>query len=75
MKTIEDTDNNQEMLPEYHLDYSKAKPNRFARQAEARVTVTLDPDVARIFTTAEAVNKALRAILAALPSSQLHRKI
>jgi len=43
------------MLSEYHFDYSKAKPNRFAKQAEAeaRITVTLEPDVARIFTTSE----------------------
>jgi hypothetical protein len=37
--------------------------------------VTLDPDVARIFTTSEAVNKVLRAILVALPDSKPHEKI
>ncbi|WP_133511445.1 hypothetical protein [Candidatus Thiosymbion oneisti] len=69
MKTTEDTEQIQDVLSEYHFDYSKAKPNRFVTQTETRVTVTLDPDVARIFTTSEAVNKVLRAILAALPNS------
>jgi hypothetical protein len=57
-----------DMLPEYEFDYSKAHPNRFA--GKAPVTVTLDPDVAEVFTTSEAVNKALRAILSALPESR-----
>lgn len=34
---------------------------------ERLITVTLDTDVAKVFTTSEAVNKALRAILSALP--------
>ncbi len=59
------------MLAEYDFDYSKAKPNRFAGK-QPQVTVVLDPDVAQIFTTSEAVNKTLRAILAALPKSQVH---
>ncbi|MCK5720886.1 MAG: hypothetical protein KAH84_13195 [Thiomargarita sp.] len=74
MKSVESIEQNQDMLSEYHFDYSKAKPNRFAKQAETRITITLDPDVAQIFTTSEAVNKALRAILVALPDSQLHEK-
>jgi hypothetical protein len=63
-----------DILPEYHFDYSKAKPNRFARQSP-QITVTLDPDVAEVFTTSEAVNKALRALLNALPNSQFHGKV
>ncbi len=55
-----------EMLPEYEFDYANAKPNRFAQQ---RVTVALDPDVAQVFKTSEAVNKALRAILTAIPKT------
>ena len=54
------------------IDYSKAKSNRFATQ-QLPVTVTLDADVAKVFTNAEAVNNALRAILAAFPNpQQLH---
>ena len=40
------------------------KPNRFAKQV---VNVTLDDD-AQVFTSADAVNKALRAILSAIPN-------
>ncbi|MDD5214495.1 MAG: hypothetical protein PHQ03_03020 [Methylococcales bacterium] len=57
----------EDLLPEYHFDYSKAKPNRFAKQV---VNVTLDDDVAKIFTNSDAVNRALRAILTALPKQQ-----
>lgn len=60
--------NTDDLLPEYNFDYSKAKPNRFAQKA---INVTLDEDVAKIFTTSEAVNKALRAILTALPEKSL----
>ena len=61
MKTIPQND---EMLPEYNFDYTQAKPNRFAKQV---VNVTLDDD-AQVFTNADAVNKALRAILSAIPN-------
>jgi hypothetical protein len=61
MKTIPQND---EMLPEYNLDYTQAKPNQFAKQV---VNVTLDDD-AQVFTSADAVNKALRAILSAIPN-------
>jgi hypothetical protein len=53
------------MLSEYNFDYAKARPNRFA-QANSRV-ITLDPDVAEVFKTSEAVNHALRAIISAIP--------
>lgn len=56
------------MLPEYRFDYRKAKPNRFAKSVSAKqVSVLLDEDVAEVFTTPEAVNKALRAIIEAFP--------
>lgn len=54
-----------DLLPEYNFDYSKARPNRFATSES--VTVILEPDVAKVFKTSEAVNKALRAILSAVP--------
>lgn len=57
-----------ELRAEYRFDYSKAKPNRFADQvADDTVVVVLDADVAEVFTTPEAVNKALRALIAAMP--------
>lgn len=61
-------DSGDDLLPEYHFDYRKAKPNRFAAQCPpgGRIVV-LDPDVARVFTTAESVNAALRALVTPLP--------
>lgn len=57
------------MAPEYHFDYHAARPNRFAKQQDGSPTVVvLDEDVARIFTTPEAVNKALRALIDAMPA-------
>ena len=61
-----------EMLPEYEFDYRKARPNRFAKKAST--TVTLDPDVAEVFTTSESVNNALRAIISAIPKTVNHNK-
>ena len=60
----------EDMAGEYRLDYSKAKPNRFAAQAKAGyLTVTLDPDVAEVFTNAESVNAILRALISAMPKT------
>lgn len=57
-----------DLLPEYRFDYSKARANRFAALANAEpIVVHLDADVAEAFSTDEAVNRALRAILQAFP--------
>ncbi len=53
--------------PEYEIDYSKAKPNRFARRENVPDMVRLDADVAAVFQTAEAVNAALRALMQTMP--------
>ncbi len=58
-----------ELLPEYRFDYSKARPNRFARPEAAPNTIKLDADVAAVFTTEEAVNNILRALIQAMPQS------
>ncbi|MEA5616642.1 hypothetical protein VB711_02135 [Cronbergia sp. UHCC 0137] len=63
----EDSFESDDLLPEYDFDYSKARPNRFASTPENRITITLDPDVAKIFQTSEAVNRALRCLLSAIP--------
>jgi len=56
------------MLSEYRFDYRKARPNRFAgRISQERLIVLLDPDVSKVFTTPEAVNTMLRALITALP--------
>ena len=58
-----------EMLDEYHFDYRKAKPNRFlGRLSENTVMVALDSDVAEVFTTSDAVNQVLRALINDMPA-------
>jgi hypothetical protein len=53
---------------EYRFDYTKSKPNRFAARIQpGAVAVMLDPDVARVFKSAETVNGVLRAVAAAMP--------
>ncbi len=58
----------------YRFDYAKARPNRFARKVRAgAVAVVLDPDVASVFQTSEAVNALLRSVISALPTEPGHR--
>ncbi|MCX6068127.1 MAG: hypothetical protein NT121_20655 [Chloroflexi bacterium] len=65
-----------EMSAEYKFDYNKAKPNRFADRMQSaprfaeQIVVVLDPDVAKIFTSGEEVNQALRALISAMPKRQ-----
>jgi hypothetical protein len=60
------------MRKEYRFDYRRAKPNRFAaKMAEGVVVVILEPDVAAVFKSSEAVNTLLRSVIAAMPESKL----
>jgi uncharacterized protein (DUF4415 family) len=69
-KTQVSDDDNDDLLPEYNFDYTKARPNRFAKQTnKSSITVTLDADVAKVFKTSEDVNNALRALLSAIPQA------
>lgn len=62
----------QDMAPEYRFDYKKAKPNRFAaRMKNEPLIVMIEPDVAKVFTSAEQVNKALRALISAIPEKKV----
>ncbi len=57
-------DENDELLPEYDLDYSKSKPNRFAEKyQQMQRTVVLDSDIAGKFPSTESVNEALRFLV------------
>jgi len=61
--------NKDDLLPEYNIDYKKARPNRFAQRfGKESVAVVLGPDIARVFTTPGSVNAALRALIAAAPN-------
>ena len=56
------------MRKEYRFDYRRAKPNRFAeKMSKEVVAVVLEPDVAAVFNSSEAVNALLRSVIAALP--------
>ena len=58
----------QEMLPEYSFEYSEARPNRFAtRIKQGSRVVVIDPDVAEVFGTPDAVNAVLRALIKTMP--------
>ena len=53
---------------EYDFDYSKGRPNRFASPMQEKVVaVVLDPDVAEVFDSSEAVNRLLRSVISAVP--------
>jgi len=59
------------MRAEYRFDYSKAKPNRFAaRMSAGALAVVLDPDVAAVFQSSDAVNSLLRSVISAMPESK-----
>jgi len=61
------------MLPEYHFDYQQARPNRYAAEIEpGSMLVVLDPDIAEVFKTSEAVNQVLRALIASMPPLPQH---
>ena len=62
----------EELLPEYRFDYSQGCPNRFAaRMVASQLTVALDPDVAAVFTTPDAVNTVLRVLIQTMPGGQV----
>jgi len=52
---------------EYHFDYSRSRPNRFASKfPKNAVVVVLDADVAKVFRDPKRVNTLLRATIAAI---------
>jgi hypothetical protein len=52
------------MREEYQLDYSRARPNRFAADMnQPVVAVVLEPDVATVFDSAAKVNAQLRSVI------------
>jgi len=57
-----------DLRPQYDFDYAKAKPNPYAARLKgSTVAVVLDPDLAEVFPTSEAVNKLLRSVVSAVP--------
>lgn len=61
-----------DLLPEYDLDFSKSKPNRFAHALKNQENfIQLDPDIVKYFHNAEEVNNALRALIKAIPKHRI----
>ena len=64
-----------EMRSEYRLDYSRARPNRFASRMPANaVAVVLDPDVTAVFGSSDSVNTLLRSVIKAMPGRAKGRR-
>ena len=60
-----------DILPEY--DFSRARPNKYAsRYRKGSLVVTLDPEVAAVFSSAAEANDALRS-LASIITAQRQR--
>ena len=73
--TSSDTSRNDDMQVEYQFDYTKARPNRFASPIpEGGRVIVLDPDIAKVFTSPEAVNAVLRALIATMPKTDTNDK-
>ena len=61
-----------DIMPEY--DFRGARRNPYAgRLAAGAIAVVLDPDVAAVFTDAEAVNDALRALAKVMADQERRR--
>jgi hypothetical protein len=58
-----------DLRPHYDFDYARSRPSRFAsRLTDGTVAIVLDPDVAAVFRSDEAVNTFLRSAIAAMPA-------
>ncbi len=69
MNNIENSNAGNDELPDdIRLDYSRAKPNRFAEELkDQQLLIALDSDVAAVFENAETVNRVLRALIETMP--------
>jgi uncharacterized DUF497 family protein len=59
---------------EYEFDYGKSRKNRFATGGAPTIAVVLEPDVARVFSSAAKVNRLLRSVIRAVPGTAVDRK-
>jgi hypothetical protein len=65
MKSISNKSSRDTLRAEYVLDYAKSSPNRFAAKLKGTTAIVLQPDVAQVFQSADAVNDLLRSAIAA----------
>jgi len=62
---IEDDD----LLPEYNIDYTKAKRNPYYKKN--RIFIEVDEDIAKVFQHSENINKVLKSIIKSLPKKSV----
>ena len=75
MKKVKDKKAPDELRPEYNFSKSETRPNRFASRMKAPVVaVILEPDVAAVFDSSNAVNTLLRSVISSLPQGIQSRK-
>ena len=60
-----------ELRPEYYFSKLTVVARGVGRNKSAEVTVTLAPDVAKLFPTSEAVNEALRLLVRVAKESEI----
>lgn len=61
-----------EILPEY--DFSRAQPNKYAsRYQKGSLVITLDPEVAEVFSSAAEANEMLRSLARLVRKRQKRR--
>ena len=66
---------NDDLRPEYHYDYRKAKPNRFAANVKkGGRLIVLEPEIAEVFHDSKDVNAALKALISAMPKPKKKKK-
>ncbi len=61
-----------ELRPEYDFSKLKVVARGAGRRNPNETTITLAPDVAKMFPTSEAVNEALRLLLRVAKDSEVH---
>ena len=78
MSKISKAEPEDDLQPEYHIDYSKARLNPYAKLLKGKGSriIVLEPDVAKVFTSSEEVNKLLRGLIQTMPvkASKTKRK-
>ena len=65
LKNMKKDKKEDELLPEYDFDYSKATRGKYSRKLmdEGSNIIILEPDIADAFHDSESVNKAFRSLL------------
>ncbi|MCX6147223.1 MAG: hypothetical protein NTW25_08230 [Candidatus Kapabacteria bacterium] len=58
-----------DLLPEYKIDYSKVKRNPYFRKN--RTFVEIDEDIAKVFQSSENINTVLKAIAKSIPQNSV----